>query len=69
MLADFEQHMKNIENDVNNNSRNLTDIIDSDLRLKSSISVIFELHAFVFLAFVVLKSSLMWKKKDDLLNR
>ena len=32
MLADFEQHMKNIEDDVSNNSRNLTDIIDNDLK-------------------------------------
>ena len=33
MLADFEHHMKNIEDDVNLKSRNPNDIIDSDLKL------------------------------------
>ena len=40
MLADFEQHMKNIEDYVNFKSRNLIDIIDNDLKLKSSTSVV-----------------------------
>ena len=32
--------MKNIEDDVSLKSRNLTDIIDSDLKLRSSTSVV-----------------------------
>ena len=40
MLVDFEQHMKNIEDDVSLKSRNLIDIIDSDLKLRSSTSVV-----------------------------
>ena len=47
--------MKNIENDVSNNLRNLIDIIDSDLRLRSS-------------SFVVLTSSLRLEK-DELIDK